>query len=1311
MVTDVHTKTTSLHTTIFTETNSFTEKPPIGIHSPRTDEPKRNDETEPASGRTAESNVINNGLGELNQHLAISNPKDDNLLGFLPKNNGHFTTSTDSNMFGLGDRFKTNEGRFPINNEQFTKSTSSTKEKLPHLSTDKTSFVGSALDHMTNKVKQSSRRAKQMFNAAFDSLKRLTPKAKSLYDKFQKASDESPLKLTELTENDATRLLSQLADLSLEMQEKLTRLQDLSSLTTEELKALPTDIIPALAGRVMDYVTNLTAIQLEVLCDKLMEQISHPRNLRRALDAGINCYDMLDKINFKEYLPKSTVMMKHIRKRMPPSTWTSQKLAEVVRFLGSALSEDDIEEIPVATIRNSLSDISRAHIPTKSVRYNLVKKLMGEYSSPTMWPEDFLASMGRLLEDISVQQLVLLRHGAVANVAQTLTDAGIQKDVTRIALVKNMERALRAAPRGETIAKIIPWLKTNVNFMKNVDITDLLQALSTVSVTFTAAESNMVAERLEEQLTTYEEAMDKNETEYLVDAIARFADGFDMAYLETLADEAFPKICIKMSPVRSRPKSRLFLRKLKSTQNTKLRAPEIGTLFNGINLEDVDEMSTDEIIDALPAIKDLHLPMYLERKIAKKIAAKVLTYNDGGTDCSNSFHRLGNLAKHVRPKLISEAMVTPIVTFSSECDHSYDDIKFTKAQVYAIVDNTRKVLNPLQVQADDEISVFSSSEIKKLGRLARGLTADDIEGLPLDTDLLSIIEILSEYENDLDSSQVEAIADKIREYFDIANSNELTEVDDITVLQIGRFLQYLNSDFELTKFPKHLRPLISREMGKSSLLKISNRKKQALLHFALENTKLPNSDELTDMTRVSEIDENVLMDLGNLRCGLTVDLIKKLTKEAMEVHLEDIQACPLKEREAEAVVTKALSHNINILHYREQMATMGALLLHLKESDMAKIKDNELAEITEYVAKSTDNVDVTVRTIERNGYIREWTASDNIRHDRKRKRLIQHTYKAMAKAFGSGKCHELMRLGETGKHVADLVDVSQLKRCIDHIGSIDWDPDTARMLLDRISDFQKWGTFNQRNVKENSDYLLEIVPSLIVGLSEDEISMLNLTSPDAMAALGGVDGFTERQLESGFENWLSQRRDKTMLSDEDISNLQAFVCGASPDYINSNVEEMVVKDNMDVLGKNVGKCNRDKLTAYAKKLSSVLGERSGTWPIHDIVDMGSLVGGLSNRDLASLTKSQIRVIEPEVISLMPPEKVKDFTEEQLGHMTANQVNAITSMQRSYMSQEQMDAIGVINDVVNGSVSMVPFNYTVLTIVLATLRQVLVFVIL
>ena len=67
-------------------------------------------------------------------------------------------------------------------------------------------------------------------------------------------------------------------------------------------------------------------------------------------------------------------------------------------------------------------------------------------------------------------------------------------------------------------------------------------------------QSNLVAERLEEELMGYEEAAEHNKTEYVLDAISKFADGFSVSYLETVANKALPKICIKMSPIRSRPK-------------------------------------------------------------------------------------------------------------------------------------------------------------------------------------------------------------------------------------------------------------------------------------------------------------------------------------------------------------------------------------------------------------------------------------------------------------------------------------------------------------------------------------------------------------------------------------------------------------------------------------------------------------------------------------------------------------------------------------------------------------------------------------
>lgn len=49
---------------------------------------------------------------------------------------------------------------------------------------------------------------------------------------------------------------------------------------------------------------------------------------------------------------------------------------------------------------------------------------------------------------------------------------------------------------------------------------------------------------------------------------------------------------------------------------------------------------------------------------------------------------------------------------------------------------------------------FNANFFEKIGRLVLGMTAEDIENLPEDTELPTIIEILTEFEDDMDSSQV-----------------------------------------------------------------------------------------------------------------------------------------------------------------------------------------------------------------------------------------------------------------------------------------------------------------------------------------------------------------------------------------------------------------------------------------------------------------------------------------------------------------------------------------------------------------------------
>lgn len=60
---------------------------------------------------------------------------------------------------------------------------------------------------------------------------------------------------------------------------------------------------------------------------------------------------------------------------------------------------------------------------------------------------------------------------------------------------------------------------------------------------------------------------------------------------------------------------------------------------------------------------------------------------------------------------------------------------------------------------EDDETPWSADVISRMGILVRGLTAADIESLPVDTELLSIIEILSQHEDILDSGQVSLFSD------------------------------------------------------------------------------------------------------------------------------------------------------------------------------------------------------------------------------------------------------------------------------------------------------------------------------------------------------------------------------------------------------------------------------------------------------------------------------------------------------------------------------------------------------------------------
>ena len=69
---------------------------------------------------------------------------------------------------------------------------------------------------------------------------------------------------------------------------------------------------------------------------------------------------------------------------------------------------------------------------------------------------------------------------------------------------------------------------------------------------------------------------------------------------------------------------------------------------------------------------------------------------------------------------------------------------------YALFENVKEQFG--EIGADNP--TYNGEFFDKIGSIVLGMTGEDINNIPEDTELLTIIDILSKYEDEMDSSQV-----------------------------------------------------------------------------------------------------------------------------------------------------------------------------------------------------------------------------------------------------------------------------------------------------------------------------------------------------------------------------------------------------------------------------------------------------------------------------------------------------------------------------------------------------------------------------
>lgn len=57
------------------------------------------------------------------------------------------------------------------------------------------------------------------------------------------------------------------------------------------------------------------------------------------------------------------------------------------------------------------------------------------------------------------------------------------------------------------------------------------------------------------------------------------------------------------------------------------------------------------------------------------------------------------------------------------------------------------------------------------------------------------------------------------------------------------------------------------------------------------------------------------MHMGSLRCDINEDDLEKLAKDDVETHIEDMQNCPWKEKEAQILAELAVNFNVYVIFF------------------------------------------------------------------------------------------------------------------------------------------------------------------------------------------------------------------------------------------------------------------------------------------------------------------------------------------------------------------------------------------------------------
>ncbi|KAI0236019.1 hypothetical protein LSAT2_013424 [Lamellibrachia satsuma] len=1002
---------------------------------------------------------------------------------------------------------------------------------------------------------------------------------------------------------------------------------------------------------------------------------------------------------------KTNPRKKHIANLMalvaadkPTSKWQCSDWKLMVGDGSRHLRPSQLSAMPDDCMEDIMDDkkLMKKMEKSKKIMRKMVKKMAAAMGDVEGWDADKMRKAQYMVGSMRLAALKKLNSAAVKAALADLKDVKFTRRHLKAAMSRKVMQALGGVTNAQNwtaddIVNSDQFIRTSPRAVAELDPTALKNALKKLGKKMMTRRNAALYARRMRKLPEFQNATKL--TQQKLKEMGTLLGSMGLNYLKNIPVKAFVG---NLDAIKKSDMSRLQKRVVMKTFSTTI-PPEtitdlgiLGNLVGGLKLDDFKKIPAASF-ENVTQLKELDLRDSQRLVVLSKLKDSVGLKSVGS--------RLGHLIKVLSTSELRSLTFDDLGLACNSTDTL--DVQVTDVQANVLFDTVKGRMGNAN-------SSYTGACFERWGCFSRrAVSVPFVDELPQTDEIVRIADALTDMshvntvECVMRSMPAKRLAEKLALELELTDADTVKALSNDTLAIVAHFVPFIDEKIWLSFTPQQvvaMTPVIGMVRGVSAVTYAK------LKDWVLRNTIDESTNKVVDKTKTPTLDGDDLAYLGVLRCYLTPADMARITADAFERNLDDMQSCPYSLEQGKALFKRYAELFPNLLKSKEDIVRGAGILGYISDQSLKNANQEALADSFADVVDALEEKHRMLRQRDFDGFEDELSINDRTLDSVREVVLLWAFFKAIATQEKLTRTKDIsprsrrgteyepaclrVRIPETALTCSDIQLAGQAASSFDPALLATLSDTEFTDCVEQLGDIDSWtsGQLTQlgRLAKKAWGQPLHWMPddieeagNIVASLTVDEIGSLNLLDFYTIAAATKSQLFSSEQREIMFATWLGKARnnDTTTLKAADILLLGNLACGATAANIDK-IPIAVYKDSTAVWGA-LDTCGLNQRQAIARKAEVAFGNDPTKWTVTTIREIGAAVVEVNKTTLSSIPVMLFGEIPPKHIKQMRPEMFRALTKEQLKGMTVYQKLVVTKDQTTVLSAEQKEALSGI----------------------------------